>query len=177
MTSESFGKIGRNYSKIIEGVAAVIIILVALAMLEMIVSRAIFHFPWSALDRINTIAMIWACFLVAGLLVETEGHIAVNYLPTKLSGLPLAFLKLFTHLLILVTFVIVAYYAFFAFQAAYETGVFYPAEIDIPQWLNRLPLFVGMVLGVPTVLYVLIKNVLSIRRQLKDRKKAGGDKP
>ena len=65
--------------------------MVALAMLEMIVSRTIFHFPYSALDRINVIAMIWACFLVAGLLVETNGHVAVTFLPAKLTGLRLSF--------------------------------------------------------------------------------------
>ncbi|MBA7483605.1 hypothetical protein ES707_19122 [subsurface metagenome] len=176
MTSETFSKIGRTYCKAIEWVAAVIIVLVALSMLEMVVSRTIFHFPWSALDRINVIAMIWACFLVAGLLVKTDGHIAVTFLPAKLTGLRLSFLKLFTHLVLLATFVIVAYYAFFAFRAAYETGVFYPAEIDIPHWLTRLPIFIGMALGVPLVLHVLIVNVISIYRQLKGEK-VGGDKP
>ena len=175
MTSGTFSKVGRIYFKVIEWIAAVIIVLVALAMLEMVVSRTFFNFPYSALDRINIIAIIWACFLVAGLLVETDGHIAVTYLPTKLTGLRLSFLKLFIHLTLLATFVIVAYYAFFAFRAAYETGVFYPAEIDIPQWLNRLPLFVGMALGIPMVLHVLIVNVISIYRQLKG-KKTGGDK-
>jgi len=172
MTPETFSKIGRIYRKTIEGIAAAIIVLVALAMLEMVVSRAVFHFPWSALDRINTIAMIWACFLVAGLLVETEGHIAVTYLPTKLSGLRLAFLKLFIHLALLATFVLVAYYAFFAFKAVYETGIFYPAEVDIPQWLNRLPIFLGMALGVPLVLNILIANVIYICRQLKGRNRS-----
>jgi len=176
MTSETFSRIGRIYCKTIEGVAAAIIVLVALAMLEMVVSRTIFHFPWSALDRINVIAMIWACFLVAGLLVETEGHIAVTFLPSKLTGLRLSFLKLFIHLALLATFVIVAYYGFFAFRAVYETGVFYPAEIDIPQWLNRMPILLGMALGVPLVLHVLVVNVISIYRQLKGEK-VGGDKP
>jgi TRAP-type C4-dicarboxylate transport system permease small subunit len=175
MTPETFSKIGQIYRKTIEGIAAAVIILVALAMLEMVVSRTFFHFPWSALDRINVIAMIWACFLVAGLLVETEGHIAVTYLPTKLTGLRLAFLKLFIHLALLATFVLVAYYAFFAFRAVYETGVFYPAEIDIPQWLNRLPVFLGMALGVPLVLNVLIINVIFIYHQLKGGK-VGGDR-
>lgn len=176
MTSETFGKIGRIYFQIIEGIAAAIIVLVALAMLEMIVSRAIFHFPWSALDRINVIAMIWACFLVAGLLIETDGHIAVTYLPSKLTGLRLAFLKLFTHILTLITFGIIAYYGFMAFRMVLETGAIYPAEIDIPHWLGSLPVFLGMILGIPFVLHVLIKNIISIRHQLRDRKKAGGDK-
>lgn len=175
MTFETFSKIGRIYCKTLEWIAAAIIVLVALAMLEMIVSRTIFHFPWSALDRINVIAMIWACFLMAGLLVKTDGHIAVTFLPTKLSGLRLSFLKLFIHLALLATFVIVAYYGFFAFRAVYETGVFYPAEIDIPQWLASLPICVGMALGIPLVLHVLIVNVVSIYRQLKGEK-AGGDK-
>lgn len=170
MTSETLVKIGQIYRKTIEGIAAAIIVLVALSMIEMVISRTIFHFPWSALDRINVIAIIWACFLVTGLLVETEGHIAVTYLPTKLTGLRLSFLKLFIHLVLLATFVIVAYYAFFAFRAVYETGIFYPAEIDIPQWLNRLPIFLGMVLGVPLVLHVLIVNLVSIYRQLKGEK-------
>ena len=176
MTSETFRKIGRIYCKTIEWIAAIIIVLVALSMLEMVVSRTIFHFPWSALDRINVIAMIWACFLMAGLLVETDGHIAVTFLPTKLTGLRLSFLKLFIHLTLLATFVIVAYVGFFAFLAVYETGIFYPAEINIPQWLTRLPIFVGMVLGIPLVLHVLIVNVVSIYRQLKGEK-VGGDKP
>lgn len=39
MTLETFSKIGRIYCKTIEWIAAVIIVLVALAMLEMVVSR------------------------------------------------------------------------------------------------------------------------------------------
>ena len=175
MTSETFNKIGRIYCKTLEWIAAVIIVLVALAMLEMVVSRTIFHFPWSALDRINVIAMIWACFLVTGLLVKTEGHIAVNYLPARLTGLRLSFLKLFINISLLVTFCIVAYYGFLAFRSLYETGAYYPAEIDIPQWLASLPVGIGMGLGIPFVLHALFGNVTSIYRQLKGEK-AGGDK-
>ncbi|MCK4862673.1 MAG: TRAP transporter small permease subunit [Dehalococcoidales bacterium] len=176
MTFKILCKIGRIYSKAIEWVAASIILLVALSMLEMIISRTIFHFPWSALDRINVIAMIWACFLVAGLLVKTEGHITVNYFPAKLTGLRLLFLKLFINISLLATFCIIAYYGFLTFRAVYETGVFYPAEIDIPQWLASLPICVGMALGIPFVLHILIVNVISIYRELRNRKKAAGDK-
>ena len=176
MTSKIFCKIGRIYIKAIEWVAASIIVLVALSMLEMIISRTIFHFPWSALDRINVIAMIWACFLVAGLLVKTEGHITVNYFPAKLTGLRLSFLKLFINISLLATFCIVAYYGFLAFRSLYETGAVYPAEIDIPQWLVYISICIGMGLGIPFVLHVLINNVISIYRELKNRKKAGGDK-
>ena len=175
MTSKILSRIGQIYYKAIEWVAAYLIVLVAVAMLEMAISRTIFHFPWSALDRINVIAIIWACFLVTGLLVKTEGHIAVTFLPTKLTGWRLYFLKLFINLTLLVTFGIVAYYGFLAFKTVYDAGVIYPAEIDIPQWLASLPVFVGMALGIPFVLHILIKNVTSIYREFKE-KIAGGDK-
>ena len=145
--------------------------LVALSMLEMAFSRTVFHFPWSALDRINIIAMIWACFLLAGPLVKTEGHIAVNYFPSRLTGLRLYFLKLFINIALLATFVIVAYYGFVTFISLYECGTIYPAEIDIPQWLTRLPVFLGMVLGLPFVLHALINSVTSIHGELKKKKK------
>lgn len=175
MTSEIIRRIGQIYYKAIEWVAACIIVLVAVAMLEMAISRTIFHFPWSALDRINVIAMIWACFLVTGLLVKTGGHIAVNFFPARLTGLRLSFLKLFINISLLATFCIVAYYGFVAFRTVYEAGVFYPAEINIPQWLALLPVGIGMVLGIPFVLHVLIGNVTFIYRELK-KKVAGEDR-
>jgi len=175
MTLEAFNKIGRIYCKALEWVASAIFVLVALFMLEMVVSRTIFHFPYSVLDRVNVIAMFWTCFLVAGLLVKTDGHIAVTFLPAKLTGLRLSFLKLFIHVALLATFIIVAYYGFSALRAVREIGVVYPAEIDIPQWLAYLPICVGMALGIPLVLHVLIVNVVSIYHQLKGEK-VGGDK-
>ena len=176
MTSKIIRRIGQIYYKAIEWVAACIIVLVAVAMLEMAISRTIFHFPWSALDKINVIAMIWACFLVTGLLVETEVHIAVTFLPARLTGLRLSFLKLFINISLLATFGIVAYYGFLAFRTVYDAGVIYPAEIDIPQWLALLPVGIGMVLGIPFLLHVLFGNVTSIYRELKGKKVAGGDK-
>jgi len=176
MASKIIRRIGQIYYKSLEWVATVIIVLVALAMLEMIVSRTIFNFPWSVLDRINAIAMIWACFLITGLLVETEGHIAVTFLPSKLSGLRLSFLKLFINISLLATFCIIAYYGFIASRIMYEMGAVYPAEFDIPQWLAYLPICVGMILGIPLVLHVLIKNATSLYRELKDRKITSGDR-
>jgi len=173
MSSEIFSKIGRVYFKVIEGVAAGIIVLVALNMLGMVASRAIFNFWWSAIDKINIIAMIWVCFLMAGLLVETEGHVSITYLKNKLTGLRLAFLNLFVHLSILAAFIISAYFGFFIFMELYEANTCYPAEIDIPQWLAYVPVFIGMVLGIPLVLHVLIKNISVIRRELVSKKKAG----
>lgn len=174
MTSAILKKIGRIYFKALEWIGAYLIVLIALSMLEMAFSRTVFHFPWSALDRINMIAIIWACFLLAGPLVKTEGHVAVNYFPLKLTGLRLYFLKLFINIALLATFVIVAYYGFFAFKGLYETGTIYPAEIDIPQWLTRLPVFLGMVLGLPFVLHPLINSVTAICGEFK--KKKGGNK-
>jgi TRAP-type C4-dicarboxylate transport system permease small subunit len=169
--SKILERIGQVYFKSVEWFAAYLIVLIALSMLEMAFSRTVFHFPWSALDRINMIAMIWATFLLVGPLVETEGHIAVTYLPLKLKGLRLYFLRLFISVALLVTFVIVAYYGFFAFKGLYECGTIYPAEIDIPQWLSRLPVFLGMLLGIPFVLRGLINNVTTINGELKKRKK------
>lgn len=171
MLSKILKRIGDVYFKAVEWFAAYLIVLVALSMLEMAFSRTVFHFPWSALDRINMIAMIWATFLLAGPLVETEGHIAVSYFPLKFKGLRLYCLKLFISIALLVTFVIAAYYGFFAFKGLYETGIIYPAEIDIPQWLSRLPVFLGMLLGIPFVIRKLIDSVTSISGELKKRKK------
>jgi TRAP-type C4-dicarboxylate transport system permease small subunit len=171
MFSKILQRIGQVYFKAVEWIGAYLIVLVALSMLEMAFSRTVFHFPWSALDRINMIAMIWATFLLVGPLVETEGHIAVNYFPMKFKGLRLYCLKLFISIALLVTFVLVAYYGFFAFKGLYETGIIYPAEIDIPQWLSRLPVFLGMLLGIPFVLRGLINNITSLNSELKKRRK------
>jgi TRAP-type C4-dicarboxylate transport system permease small subunit len=177
MTSKILKIIGNVYSKAIEWIGSYLIVLVGVVMLETAFSRTVFHFPFSALDRINIITMIWACFLVTGLLVEREGHIAVNYFPARFTGLPLYFLKLFIHLALLATFAIVAYYGLVAFRGLYETQAHYPAEIDIPQWLSYIPVFIGMVLGIPFVLHVLIVNIISLYRELKNRTRAAGEKP
>jgi TRAP-type C4-dicarboxylate transport system permease small subunit len=162
MTSKIFIKIGQIYSKVLEGIAAVIILLVALSMLEMAFSRTIFNAPWSALDRINTIAIIWACFLIAGLMVQRDEHIAVTFLITKLKDLKLSILKLVIHIVVLIAFCFLTYYGYLAYELIRDTNVFYPAEIDIPQWLTIFPIFLGSVLGIPFVIYSVVVDAISI---------------
>lgn len=169
MTSKILKRIGQIYTKALEWIAGGIILLVTLAMLELAFSRTFFNAPWSALDRINTIAIIWACFIISGLMVERDQHISVTFLITKLKGLKLYVLKLIIHIIVLVAYCIVAYFAFEAFQIIYETGVFYPAEIDIPQWLAIFPIFLGMVLGIPYILHVLVVDVITIRKEISER--------
>jgi TRAP-type C4-dicarboxylate transport system permease small subunit len=164
---EFLRKFARIYKKILEATATIIIILVTLAMLETALSRTIFHFPLSAIDKINVIIIIWACFLVNGPLVEDEDHIAVNLLPARLAGLPLHVLKAFISFCLLVAFVIAAYYGFIVFKDLYEAGVTYPAEFDIPQWIAFLPVGIGMVLAIPFVIHRLIISLRNIYRELK----------
>lgn len=176
MKSGILNKIGQIYTKVLEGMGAVIIILVSLAMLEMAFSRTIFNTPWSALDRINTIAIVWACFIVSGVLVERDEHVAVNFLITKLSGLKFYILKLLIHIIVLITYCLIAYYGFESFLAVYETGIVYPAEIDIPQWLAILPISIGMIVGIPFVIHVLVVDVMSICKITREKKVKGENK-
>lgn len=175
MTFKVLKRIGQIYTKVLECIAAAIILLVAISMLEMAVSRTFFNIPWSALDRINTIAIIWACFIISGLMIERDEHISVTFFISKLKDMKLYVLKLIIHILVLVTYGIVAYYGFEAFQIIYETGVFYPAEIDIPQWLAIFPIFLGMVLGIPYILYVLVIDVITIRKEFAVSRDVKGD--
>lgn len=174
MNSKILGKIGQIYTKLLEGISAVIMLLVTVSMLEMAVSRTIFRAPWSALDRINTIAIIWACFIISGVLIERDEHVSVSFFITKLKGLPLHILKLIIHIIVLITYCLVAYFAYVAFILIYETGVFYPAEIDIPQWLALFPIFLGMVLGIPFIIHVLIVDIINIRNAIRE-KSGNGD--
>jgi TRAP-type C4-dicarboxylate transport system permease small subunit len=176
MKSGILNKIGQIYTKALEGIGAVIIILVSIAMLEMAFSRTIFNTPWSALDRINTIAIVWACFLVSGVLVERDEHISVNFLITKLSGIKYYLLKLLIHLIVLITYGLIAYYGFEGFLAVYETGIVYPAEVDIPQWLAILPISIGMIVGIPFVIHVLVVDIISIRNIAREKKVKGENK-
>jgi TRAP-type C4-dicarboxylate transport system permease small subunit len=162
--------IGQIYYKAIEWIAACIIVLVTISMLETAASRTIFNFPWSVMDNINVIAMIWACFLITGLLVENEAHIAVTFLPSRLKGLPLYFLKLFINTSLLATFCVITYYGFLAYKTVKEMGIVYPAEIDIPQCFAYLPVFVGMMLGIPFVVHVLIRNISTIICTFKEKR-------
>jgi TRAP-type C4-dicarboxylate transport system permease small subunit len=162
MTSKILKRIGLIYSKAMEWIAAIILLMVTVAMLETAFSRTFFNTPWSALDRIDTIAIIWACFIISGLMIERDEHISVNFFITKLKGLRLLILKLIIHIIVLIGYCIIAYYGYQAFQIIYDTGVFYPAEIDIPQWLAVFPIFLGMVLGIPFVIHVVVKDIIQI---------------
>lgn len=175
MASKILRKIGQIYSKTLEAVAAIILLLVTIAMLETAVSRTFFNTPLSAIDRINTIAIIWACFIISGLMIERDEHISVNFFITKLKGLKLLILKLIIHIIVLVGYCIVAYYGYEAYQIIYDTGVFYPAEIDIPQWLAIFPIFLGMVLGIPFIIYVLVKDVINIRKEVSVKRDIKGE--
>ena len=82
-------------------------------------------------------------------------------------------LKFIIHIIVLVTYGFIAYYGFEAFQIIYETGVFYPAEIDIPQWLAIFPIFLGMVLGIPFIIHILVVDVFTIRQEISGKDKKG----
>lgn len=158
-----FVGVGKVYIKGIEWVTAVIIVLVSLAMLETAFSRTVFHFPLSAIDKINIILMIWACFLVNGLLILNDQHIQINVLPEKLTGVRLSILKLVINTVVLITCLVTAIYGFVVTHVTFETGVTYTAEIDLPQWPTFLAIAVGMTLAVPACIYMMTKDIRAIR--------------
>jgi len=177
MDSAIIRRVVQIYHKSIEWVAATILILVSVSMLEVIVARNFLNTPFSMLDFINVIAMMWACFLMVGPLTETENHIAVTFVPSKLTGLRLAFLRLFIHLANLAAFFITGLFGFLAFRMIYEMGTVYNAEIAIPQWWAVLPICIGMILAIPSALHVMTKEIILISRELRDRNRAGRGKP
>jgi len=161
---------GRIYIKGIEWTSAVLMVLVALAMLETAFSRTILHLPLSAIDRMNVMAIIWACFLVNGNLILENNHIQINILPEKLKGAHLSMLRLFFNFFMLVICVITSIYGFEVTILTFETGVTYTAEIDIPQWPTFLAVSLGMALAVPPTLYVIFKEVLALRDHIRKRR-------
>jgi len=160
----------RIYIKGIEWTSAVLIVLVSLAMLETAFSRTILHVPLSAIDRINIILIIWACFLVNGNLILQNNHIQINILPETLKGARLSMLRLFINLLMLAICIIASVYGFEVTRITFETGVTYTAEIDIPQWPTFLAVSLGMALAVPSTLYVICKDVLALSDHIRKRR-------
>jgi len=166
-----FVQAGKIYIKSIEWTSAVLIVLVSLAMLETVFSRTILHLPLSAIDRINISLMIWVCFLFNGILILENKHIQINLLPEKLNGARLSILRLFINLSMLAICIITAIYGFEVTMIIFETGVTYTAEIDIPQWPTFLAVSLGMALAVPTILYLMFKDVLALSDHIRKRRR------
>lgn len=165
-----FITLSRIYVKGIEWTSSVLMILVALAMLETIFSRAVLHAHLSAIDRINIIMIIWASFLVNGKLILENNHIQINLLPEKLKGVRLSILRIFTTLFVLAICVITSIYGFEVTLLTFETGITYTAEFDIPQWPTFLAVSLGMALAVPASLHCLFKEVLALRDHIRTKR-------
>lgn len=160
--------ISRIYIRGIEWISSFIMVLVALAMLQTVFSRAVLHSPISAIDKIIIILVIWACFLLNGNLILENNHIQINLLPEKLKGVQLSILRLLTNFFLLVICTITSIYGFKVTMLTFETGVTYTAEIAIPQWPTFLAVCLGMALAVPPTLYCIVKDILALCDYLKN---------
>lgn len=163
-------RVSRIYLKSIEWSSAVLMVLVTLAMLETVFSRAVLRLPLSAIDRINISLMIWICFMVNGILILENKHIQIDILPGKLKGARLSILRLLINLSMLAICTITTIYGYEVTMMTYETGVTYTAEIDIPQWPTFLAVSVGMALAVPSILYLICKDVQTLSDHMRKRR-------
>lgn len=121
---------------------------------------------WMWTMEVSRGVMMYVTFIACGPLIRSGGHIAVEILPTRLRGTPLAINKFFIHLVLLAVVLLATYYGVGVTLEYYSSGIVYIAEWRLPVWgMTFLAIPVGMGLAIVITLQMLVSDLRSIFRR------------
>lgn len=117
----------------------------------------------------------WLVFPMAGVLLRTDRHIAVDIAPSLLTGARLNALRLVIMLISLIGCLIFVYAGYEAVSYFHQSGQVTTTEIRIPVWLLHLAFPVGFALAANFCLEGLITALARLTGRLPAAEARSGD--
>ena len=152
----------RRVKKIFEDVCGLLLFAaVTLSMVE-IFSRVLFKVSVDLFFDFTVWGTVWALMLITGWLIPEGGHISIDFLRIKFSGLPRLLLEIFLALVTLSYGAFVTFGSIIFLRQLFQRGSVFPRQIPIPMWLVELCVPIGM--GLFTV-FAAVELIKAARRK------------
>jgi TRAP-type C4-dicarboxylate transport system permease small subunit len=125
-----------------QAIGSVLLVIILVLVLAQVASRYV-PGSWVWTGEVARLSMVWTTFAIAGYLAAHDRHIAIHVVDWVLDGRPLAGVKLFANLVVLVTCVVMMYAVYEL--VATDIGAVTPAAQLPLRFVNVVP-FVGFAL-------------------------------
>src|SRR5690606_28841703 len=103
-----------------------------------IVLRLAFVMSYDIFTDFSVWFTVWAALLGgAPLILERDGHVAIDFLPRRLGPKGPALATVLGLIVTLICAIGLAYGGYLMVESLYTRGLVYPRIVDVPQWLVR----------------------------------------
>lgn len=160
--------------KVIESLVCIILGADLLLILVEITTRYFFAVSRSYMEEIPKYSLPIIAFLMMGILLKRQSHIAVDIIPTVLKNKPkaMAGLRVLIHLVTGLGAFGLLYASILITQFNYRSGRMTRMEFDIPAWT----LYLGLILGAAIlILYAIASMVQAFVQIISGRTNPEGD--
>lgn len=168
---EKLNKVSRILEVPLEFVSGVFLLLILAFVFIQVISRYIFEASHGLMEEFSRWFQIWLAYLMIGVVEKRRRHIAIDILPSRLSGK----LKIILMIVISIANLIFAIILFWAgielTQLLRQTGVLSQTGIPTPMWIVRLCVPLGAIFLAFFCIEHLINDIRSLTNQYTQRKK------
>ena len=152
--------------KVLVAVACVILAGTTLSLSAEALSRTFFNRTWGLMEEMPSLFMPYLVFLLLGVALKRNLHVAVDLLPTFLKGRAKAILMPIIYLAIGMASCLLLYGAMLGVRGFYQMGLKTTTEIAFPIWIFYLSLVIGFGLLIFFAAEMFVGSVISLAKDL-----------
>ena len=156
---EKLWSLSRMVESLLTSLSNLLMIGVTIMIFSEVVNRFWFQQSYGFLEEIATWMQVWFVCLAIGLITKSGGHIAVEFLPSKLSERRKKVWLVVADVVTLIFASVLFWSGVEMCQKARELGVLSVSGIPVPIWVIKLCIPVG---GILTAFFAIGKLVLDI---------------
>ena len=159
-------KLNNILEKVFLAVACIILAGTTLSLSAEAFGRTILNRTWGFMEELPALFMPYMVFLLLGVALKRNLHVAVDLLPTFLKGRPKVILIAITYLAIGMGSCLLLYGAILGVKGFYQMGFKTTTEIEFPMWIFYLSLVIGFGLLIFFAAEMFVGSVISLAKDL-----------
>ena len=168
---EKLNKVSRILEVPLEFVSGVFLLLILAFVFIQVISRYIFDASHGFMEEFSRWFQIWLAYLMIGVVEKRRRHIAIDILPSRLSGKFRIILMIVISIANLIFAIILFWAGIELTQLLRQTGVLSQTGIPTPMWIVRLCVPLGAIFLSFFCIEHLINDIRSLTNQYTQRKK------
>jgi TRAP-type C4-dicarboxylate transport system permease small subunit len=161
-----WSKVSHFLEKILVAVACIILAGTTLSLSAEALGRTFFSRTWGFMEELPSLFMPYLVFLLLGVALKRNLHVAVDLLPTFFKGRPKAILMAIIYLMVGVGSCFLLYGAVLGVRGFYQMGFKTTTEISFPIWIFYLSLVIGFGLLILFSAEMFVGSVISLTKDL-----------
>ncbi len=150
--------------KALMAVAVVSILAICAIIFSGVVTRAVFNWSLPDAEIIVRDLMIAAVVLPLAYVTAARAHISVDVFVNLMPKAMMPWINLLGSLIGFLVLLPIAYGGWTAFNAAWSDGSYFYGEFDLPEWPGKFAFFLGYVVFVLRLLFLVISDLLTLFR-------------